>query len=253
MSNRLPLLLAVCLLFLISSCKKNVIPTASSEPAAINKVNVNNLDFTYFTSRAKMQFEDKNQKLSSTINIRMKQDSAIWVSVTPAAGIEVVRALITKDSVQVINRLQREYIATDFAYLAKKFNVDINFEMVQALLLGNYLPAQPGKETLLAEAPMQHLRQLRNKLIVDHFIDLQQYKLQKLEITDADSKNTVRVDYQDFEILGDTPFAKTLNVLMQQKDDANEAVKVNITHNKTSVSETNLSFPFTIPEGYERK
>ena len=40
-------------------------------------------------------------------NIRLKKDSVMWISV--AVGIEVGRALITQDSIFVIDRISRKY------------------------------------------------------------------------------------------------------------------------------------------------
>ena len=40
---------------------------------------------------------------SFTLNVRMAKDSVIWMSISPALGVEAARILLTPDSVQVLS------------------------------------------------------------------------------------------------------------------------------------------------------
>ena len=40
-----------------------------------------------------------------TLSVRMARDSAIWVSLSPALGVELARILLTPDSVQLISKV----------------------------------------------------------------------------------------------------------------------------------------------------
>ncbi|HAR20844.1 MAG TPA: DUF4292 domain-containing protein, partial [Cytophagales bacterium] len=51
---------------------------------------------------------DGTNQFSSPLTIRIRKDSVIWISVNPALGIEVVRALITKDSIFVIDKIHKD-------------------------------------------------------------------------------------------------------------------------------------------------
>ena len=44
---------------------------------------------------------------SFTLNVRVARDSVIWMSISPALGVEAARILLTPDSVQVLSKLQR--------------------------------------------------------------------------------------------------------------------------------------------------
>src|SRR5215204_182640 len=50
-------------------------------------------------------------------NIKMYKDSAIWVSVNAILGIEAMRLLITKDSVKLLNKLEKTYAARGISFL----------------------------------------------------------------------------------------------------------------------------------------
>src|SRR5688572_33166959 len=108
------LFLAFTLAFLGSACKKETVPVTSTSAAAPLPgvaVNVINTEFKTFSAKGRMQLETPEEKIGSSVTIRIKKDSVIWISMVPGLGIEAIRARITPDTIQIINRLQRQYIA----------------------------------------------------------------------------------------------------------------------------------------------
>jgi len=51
------------------------------------------------------------KNFSSSINVRMERDKSIYISLRPMLGIEVGRLVFTGDSVIVVDKLHRQYIA----------------------------------------------------------------------------------------------------------------------------------------------
>ncbi|PIQ20009.1 MAG: hypothetical protein COW65_17435 [Cytophagales bacterium CG18_big_fil_WC_8_21_14_2_50_42_9] len=253
MNNLRLLCWALSFVIFFSSCKKNTVPltsSASETPASQTK----NLNFQYFSAKGKMQLEEKNSKVSSGVTVRMLRDSVIWISVVPGFGIEAARLKITTDSVYMLNRLQHNYFAGDYTLIKDKFKVDVNFKLVQAILLGNYLPSATGNEKKLADAPLQHLRQEQENLLIDQFLDASTSKLKKLTIKDQQTKNSINVDYAQFEQVNDQPFAKnSLIVVQQSQGEKNAGAIVSIEYNKVNLDEEVLDFPFSVPSGYTRK
>ncbi|WP_026463078.1 DUF4292 domain-containing protein [Adhaeribacter aquaticus] len=253
MSNRLALFLALNLLFFISSCKKQTIPVASSTPTPpSSKVGARNLEFDYFSARGKIQVDGGKEKVSSAMSMRIRRDSVIWISVVPALGIEVARMRITQDSVHMINRLQKYYFAGDYSFLKQQFKVDVNYNMLQAIILGNYIAGTPGQETVVSENPQPHIQQRQNNLILNQFLDVTTSKLQKVTIQDEASKNNLTATYSQFNQVMNKPFAKTVSITVQQGGTTTNTGAV-IEYSKVGIDEGKLSFPFAIPEGYTRK
>lgn len=256
MNSRLSLLWAICFLGIFSSCKKNI-TSSTTIPEEINKLTVLNLDFKNFSAKGKMQLEEEGDKISSGITVRMRKDSIIWISVVPGLGIEAARIKITRDSVHMINRLQKEFFAGDYSIIKQKFKVDVNFDLVQAIMLGNYMPAATGaKEKIMAEKPLQHSRQEQANLLIDQFLDITSFKLKKLTIKDQDTKNSISVDYSQFEVVEGKSFAKAALIVVVQntgEKDKSKGAIANLDYNKITLNETSLSFPFAIPAGYKRK
>ena len=69
--------------------------------------------------------------------MRMRKDSLIWLSINATLGIEVVRAKVSNDSVWVINRLEKTYLAEPLDSLAMQFGIPLNLPLLQTLLLDN--------------------------------------------------------------------------------------------------------------------
>ncbi|WP_018479620.1 DUF4292 domain-containing protein [Pontibacter roseus] len=242
--------LLLCLLgmLLFSACKKETIPTAASTVTeTVGNVTVQNLDFTYLNARGQLKLEDKGETTSSGYALRMKKDSIIWVSVLPGLGIEAARFKMTRDSVYVMNRIHKEYTATSYDFLSKRLNVYMDFNVVQAILLGNY--QANGTEKATTEGQLQHVQQLRENLLFDYFISHQNLKLQQLNVKDQATGNTITVTYDSFQPIGEVPFA---HALVAQVLQAGQVSDFSLTHSKVTVSDEVLEFPFSIPSGYKR-
>ena len=132
-------LLAVSILF---SCK--TIKTASGvkmkkmSTAKLNgKVLDSNIDFTTLNAKAKANVVMNGNKNGITLNVRMKKDSIIWVSATALLGIEVIRMVVTPDSVHLLDRLGKKYYAQDFSFFEKQLNTPFDFNAFEDLLVGN--------------------------------------------------------------------------------------------------------------------
>lgn len=76
-----------------------------------------------------------SSKINLTINLKMKRDSAIWLSLSPGFGIEVARVLIRPDSVWAVDKFNKRYLVGSQEQLAERFNVPVDFQVLQGLFL----------------------------------------------------------------------------------------------------------------------
>ncbi|HET8964338.1 MAG TPA: DUF4292 domain-containing protein, partial [Chitinophagales bacterium] len=95
-------------------------------------------EFKFDKLKAKLSIDaDIDSSANSfTMALRMQKDSLIWMSLSKL-GIEGARILITKDSVKFVNTIKGQYFIGDFAYLSRFLNTDLDFEVIQSLLIGN--------------------------------------------------------------------------------------------------------------------
>ncbi len=81
---------------------------------------------------------------SSSIQVRMVRDQAIYISLRPLLGIEVGKLLITADSVYAVDKVHKRYVAEKVALLTASIPVTVSD--VQDIFLGR--PFIIGQGTL---------------------------------------------------------------------------------------------------------
>lgn len=101
MKNRLFIVL-FALLLTASSCASRKKTVALVPPQS----------FEWLTANMAIQAEVNEQSFNDLSGqLRMRKDSIVWVSVTATMGVEVLRAKISTDSIWILNRLEKTYLA----------------------------------------------------------------------------------------------------------------------------------------------
>jgi len=109
----------------------------STRKNKLDSIQRNNMMFNTLAIKSKsvLSINDKSNEVN--MNFRIRNNEVIWVSVTAIAGLEIARALITPDSVKILNRMDNIYINKPFSYIHEFTNEQINFRTLQSILLGN--------------------------------------------------------------------------------------------------------------------
>ena len=225
-------------------------PIAVVTPAGVKATNT---DFQYLNGRGKVHFKHKDADQSANFNLRVKRDSAIWLSGS-LLGIEGVRALLTPDSVRVVNRLQKSYFAGDYAYLSQLLNVPVSYQQMQAILLGDYQAAPKGAIPVVKkEGDNQAVTYPVTPLILEQLVSGSTGRLQQLKVSETTAQRSLTVGYADFQKPTGTDllFAFTTNVLGQQG--GTESTSATLSYQKVEVGAGHLDFPFSIPKGYKKE
>jgi len=256
-----PFLCAVLVLAL-GSCARKAAPTASTNGPGTSTANkmeptlpsvlATNTTFPYLSAKGKAQINLKGDKQNANLSIRMRRDSIIWVS-AGLAGFEGVRAVLTRDSVRVLNRLEHTYFSGGYDYLSKLLNVPVSFEQMQALVLGDYLPAPAGTTPTVAteEAGRQRVSYPLAGVVVERLLQAGTGRVQQMRVSDQASQRNLTVDYTDFKPLEENnnlPFAHSLFIQAQQPSSG--VVTAALNYSKVSAGRERLSFPFSVPKGY---
>ncbi|MDJ0365654.1 DUF4292 domain-containing protein [Hymenobacter sp. H14-R3] len=219
-------------------------------PAGVKTANTN---FPYLNGRGKVHFKRKDSDMSANFNLRIRRDSAIWLSGS-LLGIEGVRALLTPDSVRVVNRLEKTYFAGDYAYLSQLLNVPVTYHQMQDILLGDYQPAPKGALPVVkTEGDNQAVTYPQAPLILEQLVSISTGRLQQLKVSESAAQRSLTVGYADFQVPIGTQllFAFTTNVLGQQG--GTESTSATLNYQKVEVGSGHLDFPFSIPKGYDKQ
>ena len=126
--KRLVQIAFLALLLTATSCtsrKKTVTPT---QPQA----------FDWMTSNLDIQAEGNGVTFDDLSGqLRMRKDSLVWLSVTATMGVEVIRAKFSNDSVWIVNRLEKTYLAEPLDSVSSQLGMPLSLPLIQTLLLDN--------------------------------------------------------------------------------------------------------------------
>jgi len=94
--------------------------------------------YQWYSGKARLRASTPDLRVSATVNLRMVRDSVIWATIDKF-GFEIARALITPDSVFVVDRLNREFTREALDVFMDEFGVRISFADLQNTLTGGVI------------------------------------------------------------------------------------------------------------------
>lgn len=236
----------------VCACSRKVVVT-DTYLVKDNKLVFDVPEFDYLNTRTRIQYKDDDRNVSTSANIRIKKDSIIWMSLTPLLGIEVARALITTDSLVLMNRLNREYSVYDFKHLSEKFHFDINYHLIQSLILGGMPLEYQEPNEIISSKQYYIIKQQRGPYSIENYINRKLMQLQKVEVSEEPKKNKMVMkfdDYQEVELFA-IPFHSLISFDYEHGAEL-KSTEINIKHGHAELASA-LHFPFEIPSRYVRK
>lgn len=117
-----------------------------SESALLDLVDQNAFEYKSLSSKLSVSANTPAQKGSFKVNMRMQKDSVIWMSVTPALGIEAVRVFIQPDTLMFINKMKDQYFAGGYSSIDTLLQYATKFEFLENLLVGNAVEIEPNEK-----------------------------------------------------------------------------------------------------------
>lgn len=247
------LLYTLILIVGLYSCKSST--TADSQKKKSSQLQIDLLEFDFYAAKSKIYFEDLAQEIKANADIRLKKDSVIWVSMRSGTGIEGVRALITKDSIQVINRLEKEYYSYSFEDLSKKFKFEFDFDMMQSIVVGN-IPlntktknkVRRDKDHFIVNGSISKPR-ANLTMYVDRYVN----KVDRVDIIDRKNQNDMRIEYDDFKQVSEQEVPHKATLKLNYTDEKGSLIStLEVTSSRISLPEKPLKFSFKIPEKYKK-
>lgn len=242
MNSRILLILVASLFFL--SCSKKGIKSHTRH----------NLDFNYFSGKAKINFDDGENSYNLSANIRVKHDSIIWVSAYSSL-FKIGKCKITHDSIFILKDIQsNEYYNYSFKGLTDKIGYDINFDIVESILMGN-IPNISSKSKKTTKGDQQVITQSVNELKVIGEINSISKKLTRLDVEQEKTTNKISMEYTDFKEVDTKLFATSnkikTNLQLKPEEFLNAVFKLK--YLKSKFTDEKVSFPFTVSSRYEHK
>lgn len=251
------------LLIGLSSCKQKAeMVRPGGTPSADERTRYQNvlageLDFKTLQSKVHITLESGKKPLGVNGTVKLIRNERLQISIQPLLGIEMFRAEFTNDSIIMVDRLNKRYLAESIVEYREKLPVDVRFETVQALFL-NYMFV-PGREDLTdRDFRLFNWRTENDGLLIGrlkdqdlfnlHFFLNPQDQLSQTRITNPKGTHTVVWEYADFGMLDSGRFPKRSNI---EYSSGKTKVKAELVYSKTEINKT-LNMQFSIPSSYTR-
>jgi hypothetical protein len=241
----------------IREARKETTPATMSPDMMVRTMHNNQLQYDWFSARfsGSVLFDNNTNNVSG--NIRIERDKAIYISIAPVLGIEIVRALITPDSVKIVNRLESTYYLGGIAVLNNMFNADVDFYMLQALFTGNDFPHfQSDRFNLSEERGLLKLQNNSRKRLSGGgsalnqamWIDAETLKIKSNIITEERQGRSLRADYRRHEKIDQQWAPAEVQIFAS---DGSENANMNLTYSRITINEPQR-MQFSVPARYTR-
>lgn len=190
--------------------------------------------------------------------LRIKSDSLIWCSIVPAMGIEVARVQIAHDSIQLINRMKKNYVTGSFRLLDSLLHATVSYQGLEALILAKPLFPSNHQEGY-AQIDGAYYQLQFNDSVEKYTPDMNQSRLQqtlwvdpssflikKMLVKDPDNQGrSIQVFYDNYMQVDGKYFPSSIKIFIFAK----KKMQIDIAVRKLELPNT-LSFPFNIPQNY---
>ena len=245
-----PAFVVCAIIVLLLSCSKKIIPTIPPPPVTLE---IQEIDFEYLHGKARMVFKDDKKEHDVKANIRIRKDSVIWMTFS-VIGVQGGKALINRDSITIVSTVDREYYVFDYKELSSRFNFEVNYDAIQSAILGNLIAPRSDVDRIMEGPSFNLLEQQRGTVNVKNYINAASRKLEKVEMKEENTNNSITLNYSNFQPVGDKifPFNGAVSILYKTPKGLLNTT-ITLEYNKAEVGGKELKFPFNIPRKYDRR
>ena len=218
---------------------------------ALADVHKKEMDFKTFSAKIKVDYQNsKGNPPNITAYVRLLKDSLIWVSgYATVFNIEAFRVLIKKDSVFVIDKINKQVQYRSIDYLQEVSAIPFDFRTLQNLLIGNpvffddsVISYKETESKILLATLGKYFKNLLTIEKSTHYLTHS-----KLDDVDINRNRTADITYSNFENINGITFSTYREITVSEKN------KLDIQLNyKQWEFNKDLSIIFNIPKNYKR-
>lgn len=244
---------ALAMLFFVTNCKSTKSIVASGEASdklsakqVIKQHQKSDADFKTLQGKVKIDITQNQKEQGSTFNLRIEKDKVIWLS----AKLGLARMMITPEKVRFYNKLDNEYFDGDYKLLSDFVGVDLDFNKVQNILLGQAifdLKEEPHKVSVNENSYVLQPKDQNALLELFYLINPSHFKMDSLQLFQQLKKRVLQVDYKSYQEVNKEVLPKDIRIIAVEGYDE---VKITMEFKSLKLNEE-VRFPFNIPTGYK--
>ena len=241
------------MIVLVVGCKSAKSVIASGEASerlsakqVIKQHQKNETNFKTLQAKVKIDIIQNQKEQGSTFNMRIEKNKVIWLS----AKLGLARMMITPERVRFYNKLDNEYFDGDYKLLSDFVGVDLDFNKVQNILLGQAiydLKDSPHKVSINDNSYALQPKDQNVLLELFYLINPSHFKMDSLKLFQQLKQRMLQVDYSSYQEVKKQILPQNIRIVAVE---ASDEVAINMEFKSVSLNEE-VRFPFKIPSGYK--
>jgi hypothetical protein len=211
----------------------------------------NRINYRTFNAKVAVDYRGTDGKeYGVNASVKMYKDSIIWVSANAILGIEAMRLLITRDSVKLLNKLEKIYTARSISYLQEVTSLPLDLYTLQDMIIGNPVFLDSNIIRYTTGSGFVNLLSLgeyfKNLLTVAE--SDKSILHSKLDDANPARNRTADLSYNDYESKKGVLFSSKRRIVVSEKGRLD--IKLDF---KNYTFNESVEIPFSIPKNYKRE
>lgn len=161
--------ISILLVLTFSSCAKKTVSEKTerlqgkSTKYLQSKIEENHYDYESITAKFTAHTLINDEKINFKGSLKIKRDSIIWISLTKLGGVEMIRLIITHDSIKFINKWDKEYFIGAINKLDKLQDIELGYTEIEDMLTGGLINYSAENKFSSSHDNTTYLLSSRNK------------------------------------------------------------------------------------------
>jgi hypothetical protein len=218
-------------------------------------------NWLYLKSNVTTLFEGEDKSFDAKVKLR--KDSIMLITLE-LLSIDFAKVLITKDSIKMVDYYHKQYFKGDFNYINNLLNADLDFNVIQSVIIGNSAEFSEEDEKLkpvtdrtnchyiLSTERKRRLRKIEKgeadlkKALQIITLNPENFKIINNEFIEPTTNRSFNAQYSDFKIKDSVYAPYSVNIDIKAEKNMNIKIEyVRIEKNKPQ------KINFNIPKSYE--
>jgi len=204
-------------------------------------------DFESMSARAKIIWTQSGSTNNLKANVRIRKDSVIWVSVTATFGFEVIRLVMTPDSLKLIDKINKKYYLKPISYIGDITGTPLDYHIFQSMFVGRLINDNEKTMTSLISDKEYTLKSEDSTLLIHTLIDKETFLINRITLLDIRYNRQMVMDYSEYDDFDNELISTFRQLIISGEANANATIDIS----KIKLNQK-LRYPFKANSNYER-
>lgn len=250
------ILISFSVLFSFQSCAKKMTEGTGKLPSiqvenvvhVLDSISESVPDFLY--AKISSKYADNKQSGNFKTSLKINKDSSVHLLMT-YAGIPMLAALVTTDSVKISNKREKCNILEEISFLKNIVGAELTLKDLQGIFIGRPISFDKSKKYYLISENQYYVlstNEASNENSISYFLTKDLSRIEKIELINLNEGINLSVTYLDYALVEGYLIPKNISADIKTK---NNSISFSMTFDKVEVN-VSKNMVIVIPESYEK-